>query len=227
MDSRKNLALPDTLSRNTPLELLTRKTTVEIPQNIKVFLAKHETSPRLQCKYAVKTDLNQSQKNNLQHFALYLDCQNSYYEIYSLGKSTFKPIPYSSWIKNNTQQKPVKQKLYKKRSIPFIRKKNLTDNINLSGPPVNDSKYTINHVFNLHDPLDTILLSKIEIEITFLPITEKIALELLQKHQNLDPVIRKLKSWHNYKTKPLKADTTILGKKTLLDISENFENHFQ
>ena len=31
----KNLALPDTLSRNTPPELLTRKTTVEIPQNIK------------------------------------------------------------------------------------------------------------------------------------------------------------------------------------------------
>ena len=29
----KNLALPDTLSRNTPPELLTRKTTVEIPKN--------------------------------------------------------------------------------------------------------------------------------------------------------------------------------------------------
>ena len=29
-----NLALPDTLSRNTSPELLTRNTTVEIPQNI-------------------------------------------------------------------------------------------------------------------------------------------------------------------------------------------------
>ena len=29
----KNLALPDTLSKNRPPELLTRKTTVEIPQN--------------------------------------------------------------------------------------------------------------------------------------------------------------------------------------------------
>ena len=29
-----NFALPDTLSRKTPPELLTRKTTVEIPQNI-------------------------------------------------------------------------------------------------------------------------------------------------------------------------------------------------
>ena len=42
----KNLALPDTLSRNTPLELVTRKTTVEIPKNIKFYLAKDETSPR-------------------------------------------------------------------------------------------------------------------------------------------------------------------------------------
>ena len=50
----KNLALPDTLSKTTPLELLTRKTTVEKPQNIKFYLAKDETSPRLECKYAVK-----------------------------------------------------------------------------------------------------------------------------------------------------------------------------
>ena len=41
----KNLALPDTLSRNTPPELLTRKTTVEIPQNIKVYLAKMKHHP--------------------------------------------------------------------------------------------------------------------------------------------------------------------------------------
>ena len=41
----KNLALPDTLSRNTPPELLTRKTTVEIPQSIKFYLAKYEYHP--------------------------------------------------------------------------------------------------------------------------------------------------------------------------------------
>ena len=61
----KNLALPDTLSRNTPPELSTRKRTVEIPQNIKIFLAKDETSPRLQCKYAVKTVIDQSQIKKL------------------------------------------------------------------------------------------------------------------------------------------------------------------
>ena len=101
----KNLALPDRLSRNTPPELLTQKTTVEIPQNKKLYLAKNETSSRLKCKYAVKTDIDQSQINNLQHFPLYLDCQNNNYEVDLLGTSTFKPIPYSHWIKNNTQQK--------------------------------------------------------------------------------------------------------------------------
>ena len=79
MDSR--IKLRDTLSRNTPPELLTRKTTVEIPQNIKFYLAKNKTSPRLECKYAVKTDLDQSQINNLQHFPLYLDCPNNHYEV--------------------------------------------------------------------------------------------------------------------------------------------------
>ena len=66
----KNLALPDTHSRNTPTELLTRKTTVEIPQNIKFYLAKDQTSPRLECEYAVKTDIEQSQIIHLQHFPL-------------------------------------------------------------------------------------------------------------------------------------------------------------
>ena len=93
-------------------------------------------------------------------------------------------------MKNNTQQKKLDP-------FPLIEKENLTDNINLSGPLNNDSKYTINQVFNLHDPLDTVPLSKIEIENIFLPTTEKITLELLQKHQNLDPVIRQLKFWHN------------------------------
>ena len=110
----KNLALPDTLSRNTPPELLTQKTTVEIPTNIKFYLAKDETSPQLECKYAIKTDIDQSQINKLQHFPLYLDCQNNHYEVDLLGTSTFKPIPYSQCIKNNTQQKKSNHKRIKR-----------------------------------------------------------------------------------------------------------------
>ena len=40
----KTIALNDTLCRNTPPELITQKLTVAIPQNIKFFLAKNETS---------------------------------------------------------------------------------------------------------------------------------------------------------------------------------------
>ena len=77
-------------------------------QKKKFYLAKDETSPRLEFKYAVKTDIDQSQINNLQHFPLYLDYQNNHYEVDLIGTSIFKPIPYSQWIKNNTQQKRIK-----------------------------------------------------------------------------------------------------------------------
>ena len=96
----------------------------------------------------------------------------------------------------------------------------MTDKINLSGPQTNDSKYTI----NLHDPLDTIPLSKLEIDKIFLPPTEKITLEILKQYQNFDPVIRQLKSWPKYKTKPAKTDTTNLGNKTLLRYFQKFNN---
>ena len=58
----------------------------------------------------------------------------------------------------------------------------------------------------------------------FLPTTDKTTVELLKQYQNLDPVIRQLKSWHKYKTKPVKADTTILGNKTLLRYFRKFNN---
>ena len=141
-----------------------------------------------------------------------------------MGTSTFKPIPYSHWIKNKTQQKRIKQQPRKKEPFILKEKGNLKETINVSGPLPNDSKYTKYQVFNLHDPLDTITLSKTEVENIFLPTTGKITIELLQKDQNLDPDIRQLKSWHKYKTKPTKADTTILGNKTLLTYFRKFNN---
>ena len=112
---------------------LSEKTT-EIP-NI------NEKNPKLKGKPSFKKWCQRSQIYNLQHFPLYLDCQSNHYEVYLLGKTTFKPIPYSSWIKNNTNKN-------------FIKKESPTDKIILSVPPNNDSKYTINHVFTVHDPLD-------------------------------------------------------------------------
>ena len=79
-------------------------------------------------------------------------------------------------------------------------------------------------MFNLHDPLDAIPLSKTEVENIFLPPTEKITPQLIQKYQNFDPFIRQFKSWQKYETKPAKADTTILGNKTLLRYLRKFNN---
>ena len=67
---------------------------------------------------AVKTDIDQSQINNFLLFPLYLECQNNHYEVDLLGTSTFKPIPYSSRIKNNIQQKPIRQQSYRKDLFP-------------------------------------------------------------------------------------------------------------
>ena len=64
----KNLAPPDTLSGNTPLELLTRKTTVEMPQRIKFFLTKDETLPRIETETGVKTNVDKTQINDYNTF---------------------------------------------------------------------------------------------------------------------------------------------------------------
>ena len=100
-------------------------------------------------------------------------------------------------------RKAIKQKMYKTDLFPLIEKENLTDTINLSGPPVVDSKYTLNIAFNVVDPLDSIPPPKTENENIFQPTTEKMALDLLQKHENQDKFIIQLeiKSWHNYKIK--------------------------
>ena len=86
----RNLALPDTLSRNTPPEWITRKTMVEIPQNMKFFLANDETSQRSEYKNAVKIDLDNAQIINLQFFSLYLGCQRKPLQC----RLVRKPIPY-------------------------------------------------------------------------------------------------------------------------------------
>ena len=143
-----------------------------------------------------------------------------------LGTYTLKPISYSHWIKNNTQQKTIKQQTHKQDTFPLIEKENLSDEINLSGPPINNSNYTINQVLDLHDPLDTFPLLKMEVEKFFLSPTEKITLQLLQKYQNFDPEIRQLKSWHKHKTKPTKAGTTILGNKKLLRYFRKYNNTY-
>ena len=48
------------------------KKNVEVPQNIKFFLAKDEKSPPLECKYAVKVDSVKKQTKNPERFIFIL-----------------------------------------------------------------------------------------------------------------------------------------------------------
>ena len=57
--------------------------------------------------------------------------------------------------------------MFKTNQFLLIVIENLTDNKNLSGLPDEDSNYTVNRVFNEHDPLDSIPLSKTEMKNLF------------------------------------------------------------
>ena len=69
-----------------------------------------------------KTDHKNSQMKNLQHFSKYFDCRDEHNQIDLLGKSLFKPIPYSSCIKYNIQQKLPEQKLFRESLFHLIEK---------------------------------------------------------------------------------------------------------
>ena len=60
----------DTRSKNAPQDLVKRKTTCEIHQNTKNFLAYDERSPRLECKYAFKVYFDNKQIIHLEFFPL-------------------------------------------------------------------------------------------------------------------------------------------------------------
>ena len=91
---------------------------------MKFFLAKDETSPRLECKHPVKIDSNTKQINTLELFALYLDGQNNHYAVESLGKGTFKLILFSSNIK---KMKTYQQIPEWNKQFPIIENKDVTD----------------------------------------------------------------------------------------------------
>ena len=143
----KKIALRDTITRNIPQELITRKTIVIIQQNIKLFLAKDETSSQLECRYAFEFNSNKKQINKIKHFSFNLECQNNHYEVVLTEKKTHLH-PYSFlWTKNNTQLKPQKQIPQQNESFPIIEKEDLVGTVYLAEPSNNDNKYSTNKVF--------------------------------------------------------------------------------
>ena len=104
----------------------------------------------------------------------------------------------------NTTTKTTTQK-----SIPITKKQELIDTINLARPLDTEKKYTTNKMFVLHDPVGHIPLSSKAFQNFFLPCRVNLKTDFFQKYPKLDPCIRQMEVWHNYKEKPAKTKKTI------------------
>ena len=122
-----------------------------------------------------------------------------------------------------TQPKPPKQNLQKKNLFfPIKEKEKLSGIIKLQGLPDLSSKHTLKLFLSTRHFRQYNSPGKRDQNI-FLPIIEKVTLELLQKHHILDTVFRQHKYGQKNKTRLLKADITILGNKNLLPKIPKFE----
>ena len=92
----KNLALPDLLSRTIDEEHFTktRDITIEIPENIKFFLAKTPFANNLECKYSIcnKTTDENTEKT---HYPVLANIHNNYFEK-NIDKDEYNSISYES-----------------------------------------------------------------------------------------------------------------------------------
>ena len=98
----KNLALPDLLSRTIHEEHFTktRVITVEIPENIKFFLAKLPFTNNLEYKYSICNNTN-DENTEKTHYPVLANMHNNYFEI-KFDKNEYHPISYEKY---NTETK--------------------------------------------------------------------------------------------------------------------------
>ena len=136
----KNLALPDLLSRTIDEEHFTktRDITVEIPENIKFFLAKTPLTNNLECKYCICNNTNDKNTEKT-HYTVLANIHNKYFEI-SIEKNEYHPISYEKY---NTETKTNLIPKYKPKTknwqSPIVEKDDFIIERNQKRP------YTIHH----------------------------------------------------------------------------------
>ena len=136
----KNLALPDLLSRTIDEEHFTktRDITVEIPENIKIFLAKTPFTNNLECKYSICNNTN-DENTEKKHYPVLDNIHNNYFER-NIDKNEYHPISYEKY---NTETKTNMIPKYKPKTkdwqSPIVEKDDLIIEINQKGP------YTTHH----------------------------------------------------------------------------------
>ena len=122
----KNLALPDLLSRTIDEEHITKRRdiTVEIPENLKFFLAKTPFTNNLECKYSICNNTNDKTTEKT-HYPVLANMHNNYFEI-NIDKNEYRPISYEKY---NTETKTNLIQKYKSKTknweSPIVEKDNL------------------------------------------------------------------------------------------------------
>ena len=140
MNRRKKPSLPDLLSRTIDEDHFTktRDITVEIPENIKFFLAKTPFTNNLECKYSICNNTNEENTERT-HYPVLANIHNNYFEI-NIDKNEYHPISYEKY---NTETKtnliPKYKPKTKKRQSPIVEKDDLIIEKNQKG------SYTTHH----------------------------------------------------------------------------------
>ena len=116
----------------------TRDITVEIPENIKFFLAKTPFTINHECKYSICNNTN-DENTEKTHYPVLANIHNNYFEI-NIEKNEYHPI---SCEKYNTETKtnliPKYKPKTKKWQSPIVEKDDLIIEKNQKGP------YTTHH----------------------------------------------------------------------------------
>ena len=211
-----NLALPDLLSRTIDEEHFTKTgdITVEIPENIKFFLAKTPFTNNLESKYSICNNTN-DENTEKTHYPVLANIPNNYFEI-NIEKNEYHPISYEKY---NTETKTNLIPKYKPKTknwqSPIVEKDYLIIEKNQTGP------YTTHHdddylrLINNIRPQQKTNYENVKISDIFYDEKTKVTENLIKETQILDPVLHKVKMWKKHDNKPHSVTMEIRGNKGL------------
>ena len=221
----KNLALSDLLSRTIDDEHFTktRDITVEIPENIKFFLAKTPFTNHLACKYNI---CNNPKDENTEkpHFPVLANIHNNYFEL-NIDKNESHPISYEKY---NTETKtnliPKNKPKTKNWQSPIVEKDDLIIKKNQKGPYIthHDEDY-LRLVNNIRTQQKT-NYENAKISDIFNEEKTKITENLIKETQILDPVLHKVKMWKKHNNKSHSVTMEIRGNKGLFAYFRKFKS---
>ena len=225
MDRRKNLALPDLLSKTIDKEHFTktRDITVETPENIKFFFAKTPFTNNLECKYSICNNTNEKNTEKT-HYPVLANIHNNYFEI-NIDKNKFHPISYEKY---NTETKTNLIPKYKPKTknwhSPIVEKDDLIIEKNRKGPytTYHDDDY-LRLINNIKTQQKT-NYENVRISDIFYDERTKITESLIKETQILDPVLHKMKVWKKHSNKPHSGTIEIRGNKGLFAFFPKFKS---